>query len=222
MEITPGFNNALIYDNFIGIKCFSNLIKEELPNINIFSFTNDKNINFDNLNYNDHFLNFIYVNSLNNYSFNLLDKGVVKNNIIISSEIPINLYFNRVSNYNIIAYINRNNMNNNTIKNIITTYKKGSIYMSEEERDILLNIKLFNNKNKAQTQSKKILSTQEHTVMQYLLKGKSISEIAIELNVHNSTVSTYKKRIFTKFGVNNIIELQNFNFIIEFINFNNY
>ena len=59
MEITPGFNNALIYDNFIGIKCFSNLIKEELPNINIFSFTNDKNINFDNLNYNDHFLNFI-------------------------------------------------------------------------------------------------------------------------------------------------------------------
>lgn len=103
-------------------------------------------------------------------------------------------------------------MNNNTIKNIITTYKKGSIYMSEEERDILLNIKLFNNKNKAQTQSKKILSTQEHTVMQYLLKGKSISEIAIELNVHNSTVSTYKKRIFSKFGVNNIIELQNFNF----------
>lgn len=212
MEITPGFNNALIYDNFIGIKCFSNLIKEELPNINIFSFTNDKNINFDNLNYNDNFLNFIYVNSLNNYSFNLLDKGVVKNNIIISTEIPINLYFNRVSNYNIIAYINRNNMNNNTIKNIITTYKKGSIYMSEEERDILLNIKLFNNKNKAQTQSKKILSTQEYTVMQYLLKGKSISEIAIELNVHNSTVSTYKKRIFFKFGVNNIIELQNFNF----------
>jgi DNA-binding CsgD family transcriptional regulator len=215
MEISPGFKNALIYDNYIGIQCFSSLIKEELPNINICSFANDKNINFENLNYNDEFLNFIYINSLNNYSFNLLDKGLVKNNIIISSEIPINLYFNRVSKFNIMAYINRNNMNSNTLKEILKSYRKGSIYMSDEQRDILLNIKLFKNKNSkydSQSTSKNLLSEQEYSVMQHLLKGKSISEIAIELNIHNSTVSTYKKRVFTKFGVNNIIELQNINF----------
>jgi DNA-binding NarL/FixJ family response regulator len=43
--------------------------------------------------------------------------------------------------------------------------------------------------------------------MKNLLVGKSINEIAIELNLHKSSISTYKKRILNKLAVKNIYEL---------------
>ena len=78
MEITPGFNNALIYDNFIGIKCFSNLIKEELPNINIFSLIFDEVI---------HLFYLGDMNSLASHEYILqiarIDKSAFKSNAIV-------------------------------------------------------------------------------------------------------------------------------------------
>lgn len=51
------------------------------------------------------------------------------------------------------------------------------------------------------------LSDREVDVMQCLIQGQSIGDIAREMNLHVSTVSTYKTRIFKKFEVNNVIEL---------------
>ena len=51
------------------------------------------------------------------------------------------------------------------------------------------------------------LSQRELEVMDLLLEGKWTKEIAIQLNITGSSVSTYKSRIFEKLEVSTIIEL---------------
>ncbi|KJY84662.1 regulator [Vibrio galatheae] len=51
------------------------------------------------------------------------------------------------------------------------------------------------------------LSNREAMVMNYLLQGKTNKEIAHILSISDKTVSTYKRRLLDKYGVNNIIEL---------------
>jgi two-component system, NarL family, invasion response regulator UvrY len=52
-----------------------------------------------------------------------------------------------------------------------------------------------------------LLSHREIEVCRLLIKGTGITEIADRLSVQPNTVSTYKKRIFTKLGVSNLPEL---------------
>ena len=63
---------------------------------------------------------------------------------------------------------------------------------------------------------KKILSKRELEVMELLLNGERTKNISIKLNLKTNTISTYKKLIYYKIGVDNIIDLyryaQNFEF----------
>lgn len=56
-------------------------------------------------------------------------------------------------------------------------------------------------------ESKPLLSMRETEVMQLLIKGRSIAEIASQLHIQVSTASTYKLRIMEKLQVSNVIEL---------------
>ena len=51
------------------------------------------------------------------------------------------------------------------------------------------------------------LSPSEQRVMYLLIEGKYTKEIASDLNLKVSTISTYKSRIFEKLNVDNVIEL---------------
>ena len=51
------------------------------------------------------------------------------------------------------------------------------------------------------------LSPRELEIMNHLLDGKNVKEIAGILSVHISTISTHKAKIMQKLGVSNIIEL---------------
>lgn len=51
------------------------------------------------------------------------------------------------------------------------------------------------------------LSNREAVVMLHLLQGKSNKQIADILLISDKTVSTYKQRIFDKYGVENVLEL---------------
>jgi hypothetical protein len=112
------FQNVLIYDNFIGIKSISSLIKEAIPYTKIHAFSNKEQINFDGLNYDNDFLNFIYINSFDSYSMQLIESNIISSNIVIISDIPINIFFNRLSKYNIIGYIDRDSIFDNTFKDL--------------------------------------------------------------------------------------------------------
>lgn len=53
----------------------------------------------------------------------------------------------------------------------------------------------------------KNLSKRELEIMELLLNGERTKNISIKLNLKTNTVSTYKKLIYYKMGVDNIIDL---------------
>ena len=53
-----------------------------------------------------------------------------------------------------------------------------------------------------------LLSDREIGVMEDLLDGKVVKEIAMRLGVQPTTVATFKARLFEKLGVSNLLELQ--------------
>jgi DNA-binding NarL/FixJ family response regulator len=53
----------------------------------------------------------------------------------------------------------------------------------------------------------KKLSNRELDVFKLLSQGESVNNICKALNLHQSTISTLKKRIMEKLGVGNIVEL---------------
>jgi DNA-binding NarL/FixJ family response regulator len=201
------FQNVLIYDNFIGIKSISSLIKEALPYTKIHSFSNKEQIDFSSIQYDNDFLNFIYINSFDSYSMQLVESNMISSNIVIISDIPINIFFNRLSKFNIIGYIDRDSIYDNTFKELFIKILDNKIYMSEDDKDLLLEMHFDKQTNNSSINPLSKLSLQEYNVMKNLLVGKSINEIAIELNLHKSSISTYKKRILNKLAVKNIYEL---------------
>lgn len=54
----------------------------------------------------------------------------------------------------------------------------------------------------------RVLSDRELTVMDHLLRGRTVGEIAETLKVTSSTAATYKARLFNKLGVANLMDLQ--------------
>ena len=51
------------------------------------------------------------------------------------------------------------------------------------------------------------LSIRELEIMNQLVDGKNVSEIAVMLSVHISTISTHKAKLMQKLGVSNMMEL---------------
>ncbi len=81
---------------------------------------------------------------------------------------------------------------------------QGQTYISNALQDILSDKKFATKINPLLS-----LSERELSVMNHLLKGKSVKEIAISLDLKATTIATYKARIFQKTGVDNIIDLRN-------------
>jgi DNA-binding NarL/FixJ family response regulator len=90
------------------------------------------------------------------------------------------------------------------IKNAVKTLLRNEKYLSPALKQTLLNN--FTNK-KAAVNPIQRLSSRENNIMQLLIKGASVAEIAEKLSLQVSTVSTYKKRIFEKLQVSNVIEM---------------
>ncbi|MCF0054717.1 response regulator transcription factor [Dyadobacter sp. CY356] len=82
----------------------------------------------------------------------------------------------------------------------------GKTYMTERVQQQVA--ESFFNKTAGRTSTEPAtLSPREMEVLDLLLEGKWIKEIALELNLKLTTVSTYKTRIFEKMKVSNIIDL---------------
>ena len=83
-------------------------------------------------------------------------------------------------------------------------FDRGS-YVSEEIKDTIV----INSLNKKQTTQNPLttLSDREIEIADKLIKGETLKDISNELNLHVSTASTYKTRIFKKLDVQSIPEL---------------
>ncbi len=81
---------------------------------------------------------------------------------------------------------------------------QGQTYISNVLQDILSDKKFATKINPLLS-----LSERELSVMGHLLKGESVKDIAICMNLKATTIATYKARVFQKTGVDNIIDLRN-------------
>ena len=85
------------------------------------------------------------------------------------------------------------------VKQVITTGKYISSVVQKNMIDNLFNNGLVNPLD--------ILSEREFEIANLLVRGEGNLEIANKLNIHVSTVSTYKSRIYAKLNVDNVVSL---------------
>ena len=82
---------------------------------------------------------------------------------------------------------------------------QGGIYLSEAMSKHLT----FNDTKKSKSKLYKRLSTREVEVLKLMSSGKKNKEIAVELEINEKTVSTYKARLMRKLKVTNLVDLVN-------------
>ena len=89
------------------------------------------------------------------------------------------------------------------IKKAIQTILAGKIYMSPQ-----LNERLMSEMMEKSTDNPfEKLSDRELEIVRYFLLGYSVNDIKKTLNIHSSTIGTYKMRLFEKLKVKNAFEL---------------
>ncbi|TLV02290.1 response regulator [Dyadobacter luticola] len=94
---------------------------------------------------------------------------------------------------------------NEELERAITSVLNGGTYISHVVQSQLITSSMLERESK--DSPLEILSNRELEIMDMLLIGKWTKDIAIDLNIKESTVSTYKARIFEKLDVTNILEL---------------
>ncbi len=102
----------------------------------------------------------------------------------------------------VLGFINKNA----TIKEFIQSVEEatqGNRYLSENLKKQYLN----NYLNNMPISSFNMLSSREKEVFFFLVEGQGILEISNSLGLVSSTVATYRKRLFEKLNVNNVVEL---------------
>ena len=124
--------------------------------------------------------------------------------ILIFTGYPEEVYAQRLFSYGVKGYLNKNSEEREIIY-ALHTILAGKTYFSENYKNILLG----KNENGYSTGNPfDLLSQRELETALLLLQGKRSSEICSELNIQPSTVTTYKIKIFTKLGVNNVVDLE--------------
>lgn len=91
------------------------------------------------------------------------------------------------------------------LQNAVNTIISGKQYVSDSVKELLLNSLIKKQGNYPNEFVK--LSQREIEVMNLLALGKGTTEIAHELNLGFSTISTYRNRIFEKLRVSNIVDM---------------
>ncbi|MCE7042703.1 response regulator transcription factor [Dyadobacter sp. CY312] len=94
------------------------------------------------------------------------------------------------------------------VAHCIKAVVEGKHYLNSFATELLLNH--FSQSGKARASNFVALSEKERIVAEHLVNGMRPGEIARELNLRPSTVSTFKRTIFKKTRVENIINLKTF------------
>lgn len=126
--------------------------------------------------------------------------------ILIFSSYDEKLYALRYIQAGACGYINKNTSNDELIDALKTVRDRGR-YMSEEVSSMYYDSLTLGKSNMQGENPLNKLSNREMDVAKQLILGHGILEIANELGLSTSTVSTYKSRIFDKLQVNNIADL---------------
>ncbi len=122
--------------------------------------------------------------------------------IMMFSMEPPRLYVKRLINMGVKGFVNKTSGDDELLF-AIKSIKAGRSYFSSE---IMTDIVNGGDDDELSNVSKK-LSDRESEILSLMIRGKSHGEICDLLNLHKSSVATYRTRIFTKLGVSSNFEL---------------
>lgn len=97
------------------------------------------------------------------------------------------------------------------LRKAIDLVLKGKTYTSPITIQLMADQFLFNKDNPFIS-----LSPREFQITNLLLEGKSVSEIAAQLNIQLTTASTHKARLFSKLNVKTLLELKELSIFHKF------
>lgn len=120
--------------------------------------------------------------------------------IIILSYLPEDVFGIHYIKAGAMSYINKK-YDNKILSAAIDKVLNNGRYITEEISDQMRQIVIGDNNLFAK------LSDREIEVLNYILQGYSVSDIGNKMNLHITTISTYKSRIFEKMNTNNIMVL---------------
>jgi two-component system, NarL family, invasion response regulator UvrY len=105
------------------------------------------------------------------------------------------------------GFISKDSSEDDILKAIVTVFNEGKYVSSSIQKKIVQNFFDGKYETKSSNHYRDILTPRENDVLELLLKGRWTKEIARELRINLSTVSSHKTRIFEKFDVDNSIDL---------------
>lgn len=126
--------------------------------------------------------------------------------ILVFSSYEESIYALRYIQAGAMGYVHKNSTKEE-LKNAIITVVNNQRYMSDEIQDLYFDSILIGKHSKLEANPLNKLSNREMDVARHLTKGLGIVEISKIMNLKNSTISTYKGRIFEKLQVDNIPDL---------------
>ncbi len=100
------------------------------------------------------------------------------------------------------GYINKLSDENNILEAVQQIFETGNYYSPEIVKKLVSSAKKDTPINPLET-----LSEREKEIFDLLVKGYGNIEVSNELNLHLSTVSTYKARIYKKLNIKNTVDL---------------
>jgi DNA-binding NarL/FixJ family response regulator len=123
--------------------------------------------------------------------------------ILVFSQIEEGIFLKKFFKSGIKGYLNKEATEDVIIKALLRI-AEDKTYISENLKDLFLESDLSTHKDADPFEK---LTQKEFAIMLELIKGKGISEISNSTNLHTSSIGTYKKRIFEKCQVDNILKL---------------
>ena len=123
--------------------------------------------------------------------------------ILIFSSQDEDLYAMRYLKMGADGFLNKLSSEEKINQALIAMLDKGR-YISEEITHSMVTSSIKGNKSTSALDS---LSNRELQVANKLVQGLPLKELSHQLNLHTSTISTYKNRVFEKLGIQSIPEL---------------
>ncbi len=204
METEKKLHNILLIDDHHIVRTGIKLILTERLNVLIDEAANGASA-IDQIKKNVYSLIMLDINMPDTNGFQLL-KQVLRikpdSNVLMFSMNPEEHFAKRFIKTGAKGYLNKEASDNEILK-AVSTILSGKKYISDGMAQMLLD----ESEQDKTDNPFKLLSNREFEVAISLIKGKTPGEIAEQINLHPSTIGTYKTRILEKLNVHNVIEL---------------
>lgn len=126
--------------------------------------------------------------------------------ILVFSSYDENIYALRYLQAGAAGYVHKNS-SKEELKNAITSVMEKGRYMSSEVSNLFMDTLTTGRSSILEANPLNLLSNREMDVAKLLLKGMSIAEVSNTMGLKNSTISTYKTRIFDKLQIDNLPDM---------------